>query len=150
MQRKPVSRFYDNHQFLLIHRAMEMKLVTVTVDYGEVELDAILAQFFLSDRLNHVAEMWNDERRAILDASVRTILIPKFRKEIVQDLLQRAQQHIVDSCCSHFSQVRIHHSSIPTQRISFISNILKQTFSRPFILHQLWQLGKTVILQRGF
>ncbi|XP_023537141.1 transcription elongation factor SPT6 homolog isoform X2 [Cucurbita pepo subsp. pepo] len=83
LREKPLSRFEDA-QWLLIQKAEEEKLLNVTLKLPEKHLNKLINDFneyYLSDGVSKSAQLWNEQRKLILQDALSGFLLPSMEKE---------------------------------------------------------------------
>ncbi|GFY84642.1 global transcription factor group B1 [Actinidia rufa] len=94
---KPLTRFEDA-QWLLIHKAEEEKLLQVTIRLPESILDKLIADsndYYLSDGVSKSAQLWNEQRKMILQDAFYGFLLPSMEKEARSLLTSRAKNWLL-------------------------------------------------------
>ncbi|ONH94509.1 hypothetical protein PRUPE_7G019900 [Prunus persica] len=97
LQRKPLNRFEDA-QWLLIQKAEEEKLLQVTIKLPEDRLNKLISDFneyYLSDGVSKSAQLWNEQRKLILQDALFNFLLPSMEKEARSLLTSRAKNWLV-------------------------------------------------------
>ncbi|XP_008244088.1 PREDICTED: transcription elongation factor SPT6 [Prunus mume] len=97
LQRKPLNRFEDA-QWLLIQKAEEEKLLQVTVKLPEDRLNKLISDFneyYLSDGVSKSAQLWNEQRKLILQDALFNFLLPSMEKEARSLLTSRAKNWLL-------------------------------------------------------
>ncbi|KAG9449004.1 hypothetical protein H6P81_008969 [Aristolochia fimbriata] len=90
---KPLSEFKDS-QWLLIQKAEEEKLLQVTIKLPDDTQSKILNDFnenYLSDGVSKSAQLWNEQRKLILNDALFNFLLPSMAKEARVLLTTRAK-----------------------------------------------------------
>lgn len=90
---KPLNRFEDA-QWLLIQKAEEEKLLQVTIKLPAVILDKLISDsndYYLSDGVSKSAQLWNEQRKLILNDAFNNFLLPSMEKEARSLLSSRAK-----------------------------------------------------------
>ncbi|KAL6271298.1 hypothetical protein ACE6H2_028209 [Prunus campanulata] len=93
LQRKPLNRF-EGAQWLLIQKAEEEKLLEVTLKLPEDRLNKLISDFneyYLSDGVSKSAQVWNEQRKLILQDAIFNFLLPAIEKEARSLLTSRAK-----------------------------------------------------------
>ncbi|PQQ20025.1 transcription elongation factor SPT6-like [Prunus yedoensis var. nudiflora] len=93
LQRKPLNRF-EGAQWLLIQKAEEEKLLEVTLQLPEDRLNKLISDFneyYLSDGVSKSAQVWNEQRKLILQDAIFNFLLPAIEKEAGSLLTSRAK-----------------------------------------------------------
>ncbi|XP_068664398.1 transcription elongation factor SPT6 homolog isoform X2 [Aristolochia californica] len=93
LRNKPLSEFKDS-QWLLIQKAEEEKLLEVTIKLPEDTQNKILNDFnenYLSDGVSKSAQLWNEQRKLILNGALFSFLLPSMAKEVRILLTTRAK-----------------------------------------------------------
>ncbi|KAG9156361.1 hypothetical protein Leryth_009224 [Lithospermum erythrorhizon] len=94
---KPINRFEDA-QWLLIQKAEEDKLLQVTIKLPENTLDKLISDsndYYLSDGVSKSAQLWNEQRKLILQGAFFDFLLPSMEKEARALLTSRAKNWLV-------------------------------------------------------
>ncbi|XP_058203463.1 transcription elongation factor SPT6 homolog [Rhododendron vialii] len=94
---KPLARFEDA-QWLLIQKAEEEKLLQVTVKLPDSVLDKLIADsnnYYLSDGVSKSAQLWNEQRKMILQDAFFSFLLPSMEKEARSLLTSRAKNWLL-------------------------------------------------------
>ncbi|XP_004309652.1 PREDICTED: transcription elongation factor SPT6-like [Fragaria vesca subsp. vesca] len=97
LQRKPLNRFEDA-QWLLIQKAEEEKLLQVTIKLPEDRLNKLMSDFneyYLSDGVSKSAQLWNEQRKLILQDALFRFLLPSMEKEARALLTSRAKSWLL-------------------------------------------------------
>lgn len=97
LQRKPLNRFEDA-QWLLIQKAEEEKLLQVTIKLPEERLNKLMSDFneyYLSDGVSKSAQLWNEQRKLILQDALSNFLLPSMEKEARSLLTSRAKNWLL-------------------------------------------------------
>ncbi|KAK6928905.1 Spt6, SH2 domain [Dillenia turbinata] len=93
LRNKPLSKFEDA-QWLLIQKAEEEKLLQVSIKLEESSLKKLVndsKEYYLSDGVSKSAQLWNEQRRLILDDALFGFLLPSMEKEARSMLTSRAK-----------------------------------------------------------
>ncbi|KAM0824171.1 hypothetical protein ACQ4PT_070373 [Festuca glaucescens] len=83
LREKPLNKFVDA-QWLLIQKAEEEKLLKVTISLPEdakKELMSEARENYLSDCVSKSAQLWDEQRKMILDDAFLNFLLPSMEKE---------------------------------------------------------------------
>ena len=83
LREKPLSKFVDA-QWLLIQKAEEEKLLKVTVKLPEDAKKKLMSEArenYLSDCVSKSAQLWDEQRKMILDDAFFNFLLPSMEKE---------------------------------------------------------------------
>ncbi|CAA3013552.1 transcription elongation factor SPT6 homolog [Olea europaea subsp. europaea] len=94
---KPLTRFEDA-QWLLIQKAEEEKLLKVTIKLPEPILDKLISDsndYYLSDGVSKSAQLWNEQRKLILQDAFSNFLLPSMKKEARSLLTSRAKNWLL-------------------------------------------------------
>ncbi|XP_059668271.1 transcription elongation factor SPT6 homolog [Cornus florida] len=94
---KPLTRFEDA-QWLLIQKAEEEKLLQVTIKLPESVLDKLITDsndYYLSDGVSKSAQLWNEQRKLILQDAFFGFLLPSMEKEARSLLTSRAKNWLL-------------------------------------------------------
>lgn len=90
---KPLIKFEDA-QWLLIQKAEEEKLLQVTIKLPEDILNKLISDsndYYLSDGVSKSAQLWNEQRKLILQDAIFNFLLPSMEKEARSLLTSRAK-----------------------------------------------------------
>uniref|UniRef100_A0A0D9UXY2 Transcription elongation factor spt6 n=1 Tax=Leersia perrieri TaxID=77586 RepID=A0A0D9UXY2_9ORYZ len=90
---KPLNKFVDA-QWLLIQKAEEEKLLKVTIKLPEdakKELTSEARENYLSDCVSKSAQLWDEQRKMILDDAFLNFLLPSMEKEARSLLTAKAK-----------------------------------------------------------
>ncbi|KAK6933979.1 Spt6, SH2 domain, partial [Dillenia turbinata] len=93
LRNKPLSKFEDA-QWLLIQKAEEEKLLQVSIKLEDNSLNKLVndsKEYYLSDGVSKSAQLWNEQRRLILDDALFGFLLPSMEKEARSMLTSRAK-----------------------------------------------------------
>lgn len=91
---KPIIAFNDA-QWLLIEKAVEEKLLEVTVGLPKEQIASLMQDceaLYLSDGVSLTAQQWNEQRKQILRDAIVSLLLPAMEKEARMLLTTRAKQ----------------------------------------------------------
>ncbi|XP_047948242.1 transcription elongation factor SPT6 homolog [Salvia hispanica] len=94
---KPLNRFEDA-QWLLIQKAEEEKLLQVSIKLPEVVLDKLISDsndYYLSDGVSKSAQLWNEQRKLILNDALNNYLLSSMEKEARSLLTSRAKSWLL-------------------------------------------------------
>ncbi|KAL6988106.1 Transcription elongation factor spt6 [Sarracenia purpurea var. burkii] len=94
---KPLTRFEDA-QWLLIQKAEEEKLLQVIVKLPDSVLNKLIADsndYYLSDGVSKSAQLWNEQRKMILQDAFFGFLLPSMEKEARSLLTSRAKNWLL-------------------------------------------------------
>ncbi|CAL9209230.1 transcription elongation factor SPT6 homolog [Musa acuminata AAA Group] len=97
LRNKPLSEFVDA-QWLLIQKGEEEKLLKVTIKLPEDIQKKLLSdasEYYLSERVSRSAQLWNEQRKMILDDSFLTLILPSMAKEAQSLLTARAKSWLL-------------------------------------------------------
>ncbi|PON81487.1 Transcription elongation factor [Trema orientale] len=97
LREKPLTIFEDA-QWLLIQKAEEEKLLQVTIKLPEEKLNKLINDFneyYLSDSVSKSAQLWNEQRKLILQDALFTFLLPSMEKEARALLTSRAKNWLL-------------------------------------------------------
>lgn len=97
LREKPLTRF-DDAQWLLIQKAEEEKLIQVTIKLPEEKLNKLISDFneyYLSDGVSKSAQLWNEQRKMILQDALFGFLLPSMEKEARSLLTSRAKNWLL-------------------------------------------------------
>lgn len=94
---KPLSRFTEA-QWLLIQKAEQEKLLQVTIKLPESVQSKLLAdasESYLSECVSKPAQLWNEQRKMILEDSFHNFILPSMEKEARSLLMSRAKNWLL-------------------------------------------------------
>lgn len=94
---KPLSKFEDA-QWLLIQKAEEEKLLQVTIKLPEVHLNHLMTEsrdHYLSDGVSKSAQLWNEQRKLILEDAIFNFLLPSMEKEARSLLTSKSKNYLL-------------------------------------------------------
>ncbi|XP_072996636.1 transcription elongation factor SPT6-like [Typha latifolia] len=94
---KPLAKFEDA-QWFLIQKAEEEKLLQVTVKLPQDVQKKLLSdanEFYLSDFVSKYAQLWNEQRKMILEDSFVNYILPSMEKEARSVLTARAKNWLL-------------------------------------------------------
>ncbi|XP_020528358.1 transcription elongation factor SPT6-like [Amborella trichopoda] len=74
LREKPISKF-DDAQWLLIQKAQEENLLDVTFSLSQNSLMADFEEKYLSDGVSRAAQLWNEQRKLILQDALKNLLL---------------------------------------------------------------------------
>lgn len=97
LREKPLTRFEDA-QWLLIQKAEEEKLLQVTIKLPEEVLNKLIRDshdYYLSDGVSKSAQLWNEQRKLILEDAFHGYLLPSMEKEARTLLTSRAKNWLL-------------------------------------------------------
>ena len=97
LREKPVTKF-DDAQWLLIQKAEEEKLLQVTIKFPEHVLNKLISDcndYYLSDGVSKSAQLWNEQRKLILQDAIFGFLLPSMEKEARSLLTSRAKNWLL-------------------------------------------------------
>ena len=97
LREKPLSAF-DDAQWFLIQKAEEERLLQVTVKMPERDLEKLINEFneyYLSDGVSKSAQLWNEQRKLILQDALFGFLMPSMEKEARSLLTSRAKNWLL-------------------------------------------------------
>lgn len=97
LREKPLSKFGDA-QWLLIQKAEEEKLLQVTIKMPERALKKLISEAkdnYLSECVSKSAQLWNEQRRLILEDSFFNHILPSMEKEARAFLAARAKSWLL-------------------------------------------------------
>ncbi|KAL1352205.1 hypothetical protein HN51_016203 [Arachis hypogaea] len=97
LREKPLSKFEDA-QWLLIQKAEEEKLLQVTIKLPEEYLNKLIDQFneyYISDSVSRSAQLWNEQRKLILNDAIFRFLLPSMEKEARGVLSSKAKNWLL-------------------------------------------------------
>ncbi|KAI3742191.1 hypothetical protein L1987_59871 [Smallanthus sonchifolius] len=90
---KPMTKF-DDAQWLLIQKAEEEKLIQVSVKLPVSNHDQLINDaytYYLSDGVSKSAQLWNEQRKQIINDAFDGLLLPSMAKEARTLLTSRAK-----------------------------------------------------------
>lgn len=90
---KPLNQFQDA-QWLLIQKAEEEKLLKVSIKLQEGVLEKLMSDsmdYYLSDSVSKSAQLWNEQRKLIIQDAFFSFLLPLMEKEARTLLNSRAK-----------------------------------------------------------
>ncbi|XP_020672293.1 transcription elongation factor SPT6 homolog isoform X1 [Dendrobium catenatum] len=94
---KPLSKFIDA-QWLLIQKAEQEKLLQVTIKLPESVQSKLLvdaSECYLSECVSKPAQLWNEQRKMILEDSFHNFILPSMEKEARSLLMARAKNWLL-------------------------------------------------------
>lgn len=97
LREKPLSRFEDA-QWLLIQKAEEEKLLNVTLKLPGKHLNKLISDFneyYLSDGVSKSAQLWNEQRKLILQDALSGFLLPSMEKEARSLMTSKAKKWLL-------------------------------------------------------
>ncbi|KAK9664479.1 hypothetical protein RND81_14G045200 [Saponaria officinalis] len=97
LRNKPLNKFEDA-QWLLIQKAEEEKLLQVTVKLPEETLKKLIndsQEKYLSCGVSKSAQLWNEQRKLILEDAISNTLLPTLEKEARLLLTSRAKNWLL-------------------------------------------------------
>lgn len=97
LREKPLTSFEDA-QWLLIQKAEEEKLIQVTIKLPEFVLNKLTGDahdYYLSDGVSKSAQLWNEQRKLILQDAFFNFLFPSMEKEARSLLTSRAKSWLL-------------------------------------------------------
>ncbi|XP_010473556.1 PREDICTED: LOW QUALITY PROTEIN: transcription elongation factor SPT6-like [Camelina sativa] len=103
LREKPLRKF-EGVQWLLIQKAEEEKLLQVTFKLPENHMNRIISEcneHYLSVGVSKYAQIWNEQRKLILEDAVHGFLLPSMEKEARSLLTSRAKTRLL----SEYGQV---------------------------------------------
>ncbi|CAL9237628.1 unnamed protein product [Arabidopsis halleri] len=103
LREKPLRKF-EGTQWLLIQKAEEEKLLQVTFKLPENQINWIISEcseHYLSVGVSKYAQLWNEQRKLILEDAVHGFLLPSMEKEARSLLISRAKTRLL----SEYGQV---------------------------------------------
>ncbi|XP_078444726.1 global transcription factor group B1 isoform X2 [Wolffia australiana] len=98
LREKPLSKF-DDAQWLLIEKAEEEKLLQVTIKMPERALQKLISEAkdnYLSECVSKSAQLWNEQRRLILEDAFFNHVLPSMEKEARALLAARAKSWLLN------------------------------------------------------
>ncbi|CAA7015126.1 unnamed protein product [Microthlaspi erraticum] len=97
LREKPLSKF-EGAQWLLIQKAEEEKLLQVTFKLPENYLNRLISdcnEHYLSVGVSKYAQLWNEQRKLILEDALTSFLLPSMEKEARSLLTSRAKSRLL-------------------------------------------------------
>lgn len=97
LKNKPLTKF-DDAQWLLIQKAEEEKLIQVSVKLPTSTHDQLINDahnYYLSDGVSKSAQLWNEQRKQIINDAFDGLLLPSMAKEARALLTSRAKNWIL-------------------------------------------------------
>ncbi|XP_076912331.1 transcription elongation factor SPT6 homolog [Bidens hawaiensis] len=97
LKNKPLTKFNDA-QWLLIQKAEEEKLIQVSVKLPSsihVQLINDAHNYYLSDGVSKSAQLWNEQRKQIINDAFDGLLLPSMAKEARALLTSRAKNWLL-------------------------------------------------------
>ncbi|GAV89269.1 hypothetical protein CFOL_v3_32687 [Cephalotus follicularis] len=97
LREKPLSRFEDA-QWLLVQKAEEEKLLQVTIKLPDKCMDKLMSDcndHYLSDDVSKTAQLWNEQRKLILEDALFSFLLPSMEKEARSILAIKAKNWLL-------------------------------------------------------
>ncbi|XP_021745917.1 transcription elongation factor SPT6 homolog [Chenopodium quinoa] len=97
LRNKPLNKFEDA-QWLLIQKAEEEKLLQVTIKWPEEKLKKLIADLellYTSLAVSKLAQLWNEQRRLILQDAIHNFILPALEKEARLLLTSRAKSWLL-------------------------------------------------------
>ncbi|KAM0026592.1 putative tex-like protein, HTH domain superfamily [Helianthus debilis subsp. tardiflorus] len=94
---KPLTKF-DDAQWLLIQKAEEEKLIQVSVKLPTSIHDQLINDahnYYLSDGVSKSAQLWNEQRKQIINDAFDGLLLPSMAKEARALLTSRAKNWLL-------------------------------------------------------
>lgn len=99
LREKPLSKFEDE-QWLLIQKAEKEKLLQVTINLPEEAQKKLLrnaSDFYLSECVGKCAQLWNEQRKLILEEAFSTAILPLMEKEARSLLTAKAKKWLLSA-----------------------------------------------------
>ncbi|KAK9725960.1 hypothetical protein RND81_05G180000 [Saponaria officinalis] len=97
LRNKPFNKF-DDAQWLLIQKAEEEKLLQVTIKLPEDILNKLVndsQEKYLSCGVSKSAQLWNEQRKLILEDSIFNFILPALEKEARLLLTSRSKNRLL-------------------------------------------------------
>ncbi|XP_010528633.1 PREDICTED: transcription elongation factor SPT6 homolog [Tarenaya hassleriana] len=97
LREKPLSKFQDA-QWLLIQKAEEEKLLQVTFKLPENYMNRLISdcnEHYLSVGVSKYAQLWNEQRKLILEDALHNFLLPSMEKEARSLLSSRSKSWLL-------------------------------------------------------
>ncbi|KAL1212232.1 Transcription elongation factor SPT6-like [Cardamine amara subsp. amara] len=95
---KPLRKFDESAQWLLIQKAEEEKLLQVTFKLPENQMNMLISEFsehYLSVGVSKYAQLWNEQRKLILEDAIRGFILPSMEKEARSLLTSKAKTQLL-------------------------------------------------------
>ncbi|KAI5072429.1 hypothetical protein GOP47_0012535 [Adiantum capillus-veneris] len=94
---------FNGGEWLLIQKAEEDELVEVRIELTQEVFDEVLIQSlhknYFSNASNEVSELWNEQRKLILQEALAQMLLPLLAKDMRLSLTVTAKAWIQAECC---------------------------------------------------
>ncbi|WZZ06200.1 hypothetical protein YC2023_092121 [Brassica napus] len=97
LREKPLSKF-EGAQWLLIQKAEEEKLLQVTFKLPENYMNRLVSdcyEHYLSVGVSKYAQLWNEQRKLILEDALHAFILPSMEKEARNLLTSRAKSRLL-------------------------------------------------------
>ncbi|CAN8238192.1 unnamed protein product [Cochlearia groenlandica] len=97
LREKPLSMF-DGAQWFLIQKAEEEKLLQVTLKLPETHMNKLINdcnEHYLSVGVSKYAQLWNEQRKMILEDALHAFILPSMEKEARFLLTSRAKSRLL-------------------------------------------------------
>ncbi|CAH2065577.1 unnamed protein product [Thlaspi arvense] len=97
LREKPLSKF-EGAQWLLIQKAEEEKLLQVTFKLPENYMNRLISdcnEHYLSVGVSKYAQLWNEQRKSILEDALHAFILPSMEKEARSLLTSRAKSRLL-------------------------------------------------------
>ncbi|AEE34373.1 global transcription factor group B1 [Arabidopsis thaliana] len=97
LREKPLSKF-EGAQWLLIQKGEEEKLLQVTFKLPENYMNRLISdcnEHYLSVGVSKYAQLWNEQRKLILEDALHAFLLPSMEKEARSLLTSRAKSRLL-------------------------------------------------------
>ncbi|KAJ4884138.1 global transcription factor group B1 [Raphanus sativus] len=97
LREKPLSKF-EGAQWLLIQKAEEEKLLQVTFKLPENYMNKLVSdcyEHYLSVGVSKYAQLWNEQRKLILEDALHAFILPSMEKEARYLLTSRAKSRLL-------------------------------------------------------
>lgn len=139
LRNKPLNKFEDA-QWLLIQKAEEEKLLQVTIKWPEENLKKMITDLetlYTSFGVSKLAQLWNEQRKLILQDAIYNYILPALEKEARMLLATRAKSWLLMDYGKHlWDKVSV----APYQRKE--SDINSDDEAAPRVMACCWGFGK--------
>ncbi|CAO2831543.1 unnamed protein product [Amaranthus hypochondriacus] len=139
LRNKPLNKFEDA-QWLLIQKAEEEKLLQVTIKMPEENLKKLLTESedqYLNCGVSKLAQLWNEQRKLILQDAIFNFILPTLEKEARMWLTSRAKTWLLMDYGEHlWNKVSV----APYQRKE--SDMNSEDEAAPRVMACCWGPGK--------
>ncbi|KAJ0797991.1 putative tex-like protein, HTH domain superfamily [Helianthus annuus] len=138
---KPMTKF-DDAQWLLIQKAEEEKLIQVSVKLPVSIHDQLINDaytYYLSDGVSKSAQLWNEQRKQIINDAFDGLLLPSMAKEARTLLTSRAKNWLLTEYGRHlWDKVSV----APYQKKDHDGNLSDDYEVAPRVMACCWGPGK--------